>query len=132
MLNEQNRAEFLQTIAQKLGREVTHTPKPQDPPINNLAKTRLTNLTQDELCKEFTDFAQTQQVRCVITKPEQVINSLIALCESYDCQGSVIISGDERLNALGVTQAISEKYETYIWDPKLGHENIIHAERALK
>ncbi len=31
MLNEQNRAEFLQTIAQKLGREVTHTPKPQDP-----------------------------------------------------------------------------------------------------
>ena len=30
----------------------------------------------------------------------------------------------------GVTQAISEKFETYIWDPKLGHENIIHAERS--
>lgn len=130
MLNEQNRNEFLQTIAQKLGRPMAQTPKPQDPPVNNLAKTRLTNLTQDELCKEFTDFAQTQRVKCVVSKPEDIINSLIELCESYDCKGSVVISGDERLETLGVTKAVSEKYETYIWDPKLGHENIIHAEKS--
>ncbi len=130
MLNEQNRNEFLQTIAEKLGRPIAHKPQPQPTPVNNLAKTRLTNLTQDELCKEFTDFAQTQMVKCVVSKPEELINSLIDLCESYDCKGSVVISGDDRLDALGVTKAISKKYETYIWNPELGHENIIHAERS--
>lgn len=130
MLNEQNRNEFLQTIAQKLGRPVAHTPQPQDKPVNDLAKTRLANLTQDELCKAFTEFAQTQMVKCVVSKPENLINSLIELCESYDCQGSVVMSGDKRLYDLGVTQAISEKYETYVWDPQLGYDNITHAERS--
>ncbi len=129
MLNEQNRSEFLETIAAKLGRPVAKVPQPQPVPVNDLAKTRLADLTQDELCKAFTDFAETQMVKCVVSQPANLLNDLIALCEHYG-GGPVVVSGDERLDELGVTNALDEKYDTHVWNPEVGRDNIILAERS--
>jgi L-lactate dehydrogenase complex protein LldG len=130
MLNQQNRDQFLNHIAKQLGRGVRHTPEPADEPVNNYPKTRLTELSQDQLCDAFIEFASNvQMVKCVLSQPDQVINNLLALCDHYG-GGSVVVSGDQRLQDLGITSALAGKYETHIWNVAAGDENIHQAERA--
>jgi L-lactate dehydrogenase complex protein LldG len=130
MLNQQNRSEFLSNIARKLDREVRHTPEAAQKPVNDFAQTRLTDRTQDQLCQEFIEFASNvQMVKCVLSEPQNVIHDLIALCEGYG--GSpIVISGDQRLVDLGVTAALQNKFDTHVWDPADGEENILCAEKA--
>ena len=130
MLNEQNRHDFLSQIAKQLGRSVRQIPEAAEAPVNDYPKTRLTDLTQDQLCSNFMEFASNvQMVKCVLAKPDQAINELLNLCDSYG--GSpVVVSGDQRLQALGFTTALKDKYDTHIWDPAAGEENIHFAEKS--
>ena len=50
--------------------------------------------------------------------------------KDHDNIEDVVEKGTDEENLKGEISGNSEKYETYIWDPKLGHENIIHAERS--
>lgn len=130
MLNEQNRSTFLNEIAKQLGRPLRQTAEAAAKPVNDLAKTRLTDRSQDELCKEFLEFAtHSQMVKCVLSKPEDLLTCLIELCEGYG-QSPVVVSGDERLKELGVTATLQEHYGAHVWNPELGQANLDAAEKS--
>ena len=129
LMNEQNRSSFLDEIARQLGREVRHEPQADAAPVNDYAQTRLTDKSQDELCQAFMEFASTQKVKCVLSRPEGRIGDLVALCDEYG-GAPVVISGDARLKELGITDALKESYQAYEWDPANGEENIHMAEKA--
>lgn len=130
MLNQQNRTTFLDEIARQLGRPVRHTPELAEKNINDLAKTRLTDRSQDELCSAFLEFASnTQMVKCVLSKPADLLANLVALCDNYG--GSpVVVSGDPRLQELGITDVLKQQYDAFVWQPEAGHDNILAAEKA--
>lgn len=129
LMNEQNRSSFLDEIARQLGREVRREPQAEAAPVNDYAQTRLTDKSQDELCQAFMEFASTQKVKCVLSRPEGLIGDLIALCDEYG-GAPVVVSGDARLKELGITDALKESYQAYEWDPANGDENIHMAEKA--
>lgn len=130
MLNEQNRSTFLNEIAKQLGRPLRQVAEAADQPVNNLAKTRLTDRSQDELCKEFLEFAtNSQMVKCVLSKPEDLIACLVELCQGYG-QSPIVVSGDERLKELGVTAVLQERYNAHVWNAELGQANLDAAEKS--
>lgn len=129
LMNEQNRSSFLDEIARQLGREVRHEPQADAAPVNDYAQTRLTDKSQDELCQAFMEFASTQKVKCVLSRPEGLIGDLVALCDEYG-GAPVVVSGDARLKELGIIDALKESYQAYEWDPANGDENIHMAEKA--
>ncbi|WP_235432610.1 LutC/YkgG family protein [Pragia fontium] len=129
LMNEQNRTSFLSEIARQLGREVRHVPVEGSNPVNQYPQTRLTDKTQDQLCQEFLEFASTQKVTCVLSRPESLIADVIALCERYG-SSPVVVSGDQRLKELGITPALKEQFDAYEWDPSNGEDNIHMAEKA--
>ncbi|GKX58715.1 LutC/YkgG family protein [Leminorella grimontii] len=129
LMNEQNRSSFLSEIARQLGRDVRREPQADAAPINDYAQTRLTDKSQDELCQAFMEFASTQKVKCVLSRPDGLIGDLIALCDEYG-GAPVVVSGDARLKELGITDALKESYQAYEWDPANGAENIHMAEKA--
>ncbi|MCD1125050.1 lactate utilization protein C [Jinshanibacter sp. LJY008] len=129
LMNQQNRTAFLDEIARQLGREVRKTPSESKPPVNDYPQTRLTDKIQDELCLEFMEFASTQKVKCVLSRPEGLIGDLMSLCDDYG-SAPVIISGDPRLADLGITAALKEQFDAWVWDPNKGDENIHMAEKA--
>ena len=129
LMNEQNRTSFLNEIASQLGREMRKVPAADSKPVNSYPQTRLTEKSLDELCQEFLDFASTQKVKCVISRPETLLTDIIALCEDYG-GAPVVTSGDQRLKELGVNQALKEQYDAYEWDPAQGKHNILMAEKA--
>ncbi|MDR0806154.1 MAG: lactate utilization protein C [Enterobacteriaceae bacterium] len=129
LINQQNRDTFLSEIAAQLGRAVRHQPVVADKPVNDYAQTRLSDKTQDELCKEFTEFAETQKVKCVVSRPENLIADVITLCKEYGST-PVVISGDQRLKDLGITAALKQQFDAYEWEPNNGDENIHQAEKA--
>lgn len=129
LMNEQNRSSFLDEIARQLGREVRREPQADSAPVNDYAQTRLTDKSQDELCQAFMEFASTQKVKCVLSRPEGLIGDLLALCDEYG-GAPVAVSGDARLKELGITDALKESYQAYEWDPANGEENIHMAEKA--
>ncbi|MEC5342406.1 lactate utilization protein C [Brenneria populi] len=130
MLNQQNRDDFLAEIARQLGRDVRHTPigAPSETPL--LAQTRLTELSADQRCQAFVDFARaTLKADCVLTSSEALLESLLALCEKYG-QAPVIVSGDARLAELGVTERLQQRFNAHVWRPDAQQENIRLAEQA--
>ncbi|MGL5029879.1 MAG: LutC/YkgG family protein [Aeromonas sp.] len=129
LINQQNRTAFLDEIACQLGRAMRKTPAACEMPVNSYPQTRLTDKTQDELCQEFMEFASTQKVKCVLSHPENIIDDLILLCAEYGGM-PVIISGDQRLADLGMTTALKEQFDAWVWDPKNGNDNIQMAEKA--
>ncbi|SUB83455.1 LutC/YkgG family protein [Pragia fontium] len=129
LMNEQNRTSFLSEIARQLRREVRHVPAESSNPVNQYPQTRLTDKTQDQLCQEFLEFASTQKVTCVLSRPESLIADVIALCERYG-SSPVVVSGDQRLKELGITPALKELFDAYEWDPSNGEDNIHMAEKA--
>src|SRR5699024_10396910 len=131
-LNEQNRSEFLQRIAEQLNRPLRYKPQAMPQAVNNYPKTRLTEFSKDELCQQFIDFAtHGQKVDCVTSQPQKVIETLLLLCEKYG-GGPIVLSGDERLTELAILPALEARYTTYIWqaDDAQAEQNFAQAEQA--
>ncbi|MGY5957224.1 lactate utilization protein C [Kosakonia sp. BK9b] len=125
-----NRMAFLTTISQALGREIRYTPEQGTPPVNNFAQTRLTGLSLQQRCDQFIEVASTVMLaHCELTREENAGEAVLNLCKKYGSQ-PVVVSGDERLKALGITQRLEEVYDAFIWDPAKGEENIRKAEQA--
>ncbi|TCB98677.1 lactate utilization protein C [Kosakonia quasisacchari] len=125
-----NRMAFLTTISQALGREVRYQPEQGMPPVNNYAQTRLTGLSPQQRCDEFINVASTVMLAdCALTSEEKAGEAVLNLCEKYGSQ-PIVVSGDARLKALGITHRLEEAYDAFIWDPAKGEENVRKAEQA--
>lgn len=130
MLNQQNRDDFLAEIARQLGREARHTPVGTASKTTLLAQTRLTDLSPDQRCEAFVDFARTTlKAHCVLTSTGALQENLLALCEEYG-QTPIVVSGDERLAALGITARLQQQFNAHVWRPDAQEENIRIAEQA--
>ena len=65
-----NRGEFLNNVAQALGRPLRFEPQAEDAPLNNYANERLTELNQQQRCDAFIQFASDVMLtRCVPRLP---------------------------------------------------------------
>lgn len=128
-MDSQNREAFLNKLAEKMGRPRKLVPEPVPVPLNNYATTRLTDLDQITLCQTFIDSAKAMMVDVVETSKEQVQDTVLALCEKYG-GGSIILTGDNRLEQLGIVQTMQENYPISIWASQNGDENIRKAEQA--
>ena len=63
-----NRSEFLNNVAQALGRPLRLEPQAEDAPLNNYANERLTALNQQQRCDAFIQFASDVMLtRCELT-----------------------------------------------------------------
>lgn len=125
----QNRENFLNKLAAKMGKPRTLQPEPMPTPVNTYPTERLTDLTQAQLCDEFANFAKVMMVDVAITTEENTVQSLIELCEKYG-GGDVVLNTDERLTALGIPQALEEKYRCHSWSTEQAEENISSSEKA--
>ncbi|WGE36496.1 lactate utilization protein C [Actinobacillus genomosp. 1] len=125
----QNRENFLNKLAQRMGRERKLVPDQMETPVNNHPTTRLTHLSQQELCNEFMNFAKVLLVDVVETKEADVAQAVLEVCEKYG-GGNIVLNNDARLENLGITDAVKEKFDSYIWDFTNREENISHSEKA--
>lgn len=126
----QNRENFLNKLAQRMGKARQNVPDPMPVLENNHAITRLTDLVQPQLCQEFIDFARVMMADVIETKEADVAQSIIEICEKYGGT-SVIINNDQRLKDLGITEAIQAKYEdSYVWDFNQSETNFEKAKNA--
>lgn len=125
-----NRTAFLDTLARSLGREPRTEPVLAPAPVNDYPQTRLTELTAQERCDAFIDFASTAMMtHCELTSPAGAPHAALRLCEEYG-GGPAIVSGDARLAELGITRRLQEALGAAVWDPALGEENVRLAEQA--
>ncbi|HCX5087704.1 TPA: lactate utilization protein C [Escherichia coli] len=114
-----NRSEFLNNVAQALGRPLRLEPQAEDAPLNNYANERLTALNQQQRCDAFIQFASDVMLtRCELTSEAKAAEAAIRLCKELGDQ-SVVIS--ERLQ---------QECNVVVWDPAKGAENISQAEQA--
>lgn len=125
----QNRDTFLDKLAQRMGRPRQTLAEPMPPLVNNYASTRLTELTQTERCQAFMEFAKTMMVDVAEATEGNASKKILELCEKYG-GGELIINNDERLTALGITQAVQDRYTTHLWTPEAGDDNLTQAEKA--
>ncbi|TCP93262.1 L-lactate dehydrogenase complex protein LldG [Cricetibacter osteomyelitidis] len=125
----QNRENFLNKLAERMGRPRQLVPEPMPELVNNHPTTRLTHLNQQELVQEFINFAKVMMVDLVETNLADLNRTLLDICEKYG-GGSIILNNDQRLVDLGITQLIQEKYDSYVWDLNQTEENFIKAEKA--
>ncbi len=125
----QNRENFLNKLAQRMGRERKLVPDQMETPVNNHPTTRLTHLSQQELCNEFMNFAKVLLVDVVETKEADVPQAVLEVCEKYG-GGNIVLNNDARLEKLGITDAVKAKFDSYIWDFTNREENISHSEKA--
>ena len=125
----QNRENFLNRLADRMGRARKLIPDQMESPVNNHPTTRLAHLTQADLCNEFMDFAKILLVDVVETKEADVSDTVLAVCEKYG-GGSVVLNNDHRLVDLGITSAVSEKFDSHVWDFANAQENITKSEKA--
>ncbi len=99
-----NRGEFLNNVAQALGRPLRLEPQAEDAPLNNYANERLTQLNQQQRCDAFIQFASDVMLtRCELTSEAKAAEAAIRLCKELGDQ-SVVISGDTRLEELGISE----------------------------
>ncbi|MEG9480685.1 lactate utilization protein C [Mannheimia sp. HC-2023] len=126
----QNRENFLNKLAQRMGRPRQNVPEPMSMLENNHAITRLTDRAQPQLCQEFIDFARVMMADVVEAKEADLPQTIIEICEKYG-GASVIINNDQRLKDLGITSAIQAKYEnSYVWDYNQSEINFEKAQNA--
>lgn len=125
-----NRSEFLNNVAQALGRPLRLEPQAEDAPLNNYANERLTQLNQQQRCDAFIQFASDVMLtRCELTSEAKAAEAAIRLCKELGDQ-SVVISGDTRLEELGISERLQQECNAVVWDPAKGIENISQAEQA--
>lgn len=122
-MNLENRENFLNKLAAKMGRPRQLVPAPMEAPVNDHPTTRLTHLSQNELCNEFMNFAKVLLVDVVETKETDVAQAVVEVCEKYG-GSSIVLNNDARLENLGITSAVTEKFDSYVWDFSKGEENI--------
>ncbi|CUU51769.1 hypothetical protein AP460_00638 [Actinobacillus pleuropneumoniae] len=125
----QNRENFLNKLAQRMGRERKLVPDQMEAPVNNHPTTRLTHLSQQELCNEFMNFAKVLLVDVIETKEADVAQAVLEVCEKYG-GGNIVLNNDTRLETLGITDAVKAKFDSYIWDFTNREENISRSEQA--
>ncbi|WP_427833473.1 LutC/YkgG family protein [Actinobacillus pleuropneumoniae] len=125
----QNRENFLNKLAQRMGRERKLVPDQMEALVNNHPTTRLTHLSQQELCNEFMNFAKVLLVDVVETKEANVAQAVLEVCEKYG-GGNIVLNNDARLETLGITDAVKAKFDSYIWDFTNREENISRSEQA--
>lgn len=126
----QNRENFLNKLAERMGRPRQNVPEPMAPLANNHAITRLTDRDQIKLCQEFIDFAKVMMADVVETKEADVPKAILEICEKYG-GGGIIINNDQRLKDLGITDALQANYsDCHIWDFSQGGENLEKAKKA--
>ncbi|OOR98522.1 lactate utilization protein C [Canicola haemoglobinophilus] len=125
----QNRDNFLNKLAAKMGRPRQLVPEPMPELVNDYPMTRLTELSQTDLVDEFIRFAKVMMADVVETNEAELNRTLLDVCEKYG-GGSIILNNDKRLVDLGVLQAIKEQYESYVWDLTQTEENFAQAEKA--
>ncbi|UQX79426.1 lactate utilization protein C [Mannheimia haemolytica] len=126
----QNRENFLNKLAQRMGRSRQNVPEPIPVLENNHAITRLTDRPQPQLCQEFIDFARVMMADVVEAKEADLPQAIIDICEKYG-GASVIVNNDQRLKDLGITAAIQAKYEdSYVWDFNQAETNFEKARTA--
>lgn len=128
-MDMQNRENFLNKLAERMGRPRQTVPAPMPELVNNHPTTRLTDRTQTVLCDEFISFARVMMADVVIAKENELPTAILDICEKYG-GGKIIINNDERLVELGVTPTLQAKYESYIWDLNQPQQNITQAEQA--
>ncbi len=69
-----NRSAFLNTIAQALGRPLRFEPQADTLPVNNYANERLTELSQQQRCDAFIQFASdVMLVRCELSESRRSV-----------------------------------------------------------
>lgn len=124
----QNRENFLNKLAQRMGRPRETVPAPTPEWVNDYPATRLTDLSQSQLCDEFISFARIMMADVVVAKENDIPQAVLDICEKYGGK-QIIINNDHRLNTLGITATLQAKYESYIWNSQ-SSENILHAEQA--
>ncbi len=96
-----NRTAFLNTIAQALGRPLRFEPQADAAPVNNYANERLTELSPEQRCSAFIQFAsEVMLARCELTSEDQAADAALRLCEELG-QQPVVLSGDSRLVEAG-------------------------------
>lgn len=67
-----NRTAFLNTIARALGRPLRFEPQADAAPVNNYANERLTELSPEQRCSAFIQFAsEVMLARCELTSEDQ-------------------------------------------------------------
>ncbi|NBI13647.1 lactate utilization protein C [[Haemophilus] felis] len=125
----QNRENFLNKLAERMGRPRQTVPEPMPKWVNNHPTTRLTDRTQEQLCNEFVDFSRVMMADVVIAKENELPQTMLDICEKYG-GGKVIINNDKRLVELGITPILQAKFDSYVWDFNAGDENIAKAEQA--
>lgn len=105
-------------------------PQAEDAPLNNYANERLTALNQQQRCDAFIQFASDVMLtRCELTSEAKAAEAAIRLCKELGDQ-SVVISGDTRLEELGISERLQQECNVVVWDPAKGAENISQAEQA--
>ena len=120
-----NRGEFLNNVAQALGRPLRLEPQAEDAPLNNYANERLTQLNQQQRCDAFIQFASDVMLtRCELTSEAKAAEAAIRLCKELGDQ-SVVISGDTRLEEFTLGGE-----DRLFCDPAKGAENISQGEQA--
>ena len=82
-MNVENRENFLNKLAAKMGRKRKLVPDQMDTPVNDHPTTRLTHLSQQELCDEFMNFAKVLLVDVVETKEADVAQAVVGVCQKY-------------------------------------------------
>ncbi|BFU60464.1 MULTISPECIES: LutC/YkgG family protein [Rodentibacter] len=128
-MDAQNRENFLNKLATKMGKARSTQPAPMPTPVNTYPTERLTQLTQTELVNEFINSAKTMMVDVNIATEAEAASALVALCEKYG-GGDVVLNTDERLTALSIPQVLAEKYTCHTWSPESAKENIAFSEKA--
>ncbi|MGX2987065.1 LutC/YkgG family protein [Ursidibacter sp. B-7004-1] len=128
-MDMQNRENFLNKLAERMGRPRQTVPAPMPELVNNHPTTRLTDRTQTVLCDEFINFARVMMADVVIAKENELPTAILDICEKYG-GGKIIINNDNRLVELGVTPTLQAKYDSYIWDLNQPQQNITQAEQA--
>ncbi|PJG83018.1 LutC/YkgG family protein [Caviibacterium pharyngocola] len=128
-MDVQNRENFLDKLAQKMGRARRLTPDPLPPRLNDYPTTRLTDLSLAQRCQEFVDFAKVMAVDVIETKEADIQQAVLAACEKYG-GGKIVLNNDARLEALGITSVVRNHYDSYIWDSEKCGENLARSEQA--
>lgn len=128
-MDAQNRENFLNKLAERMGRPRQLVPEPMPAPLNDYATTRLTDLDPQALCQTFIESAKAMMVDVIETNEAEAKSAVLSACEKYG-GGPIILTGDERLAQLGITQDVQANYDADIWLSQNGEENLKHAEQA--
>lgn len=130
----QNRDAFLAKIANRLGRAPrlsgVERPEYKHQPQLEVMK----DATQDELVEVLKDICTRIHTDCLETSLSELPTVLRSVIDNYG-GGATMITKDERFAEYGINKMlkndlVSEGNPLYEWNPELGDENIVLAEKA--